>query len=133
MAPGLLRVRRGDRNTVTRTIALVAVLAAPLAAHMFAADVVQIRLAGHYFSEPATVDITVLVEPDPANRVLRVEADGDQMYRSTEFELRGGTDSRVHMVEFKDLEAGNYVLRAQVLGTDKVRGTATSELMVTGR
>lgn len=116
-----------------RTFALVAVVAAALTARVFAADVVQIRLAGHYFSEPATVDITVVVEPDRANRVLRVEADGDQMYRSTEVELQGDTDSRIHMVEFKDLEAGSYVLRAQVFGTDKVRGTATSEMMVTGR
>lgn len=79
------------------------------------------------------MDITVLVEPDAANRALRVEADGDQMYRSTEVELQGDTDSRVHVVEFKDLEAGNYVLRAQVFGADKVRGTAVSEMMVTGR
>lgn len=116
-----------------RMLALVAVVAAALVVRVYAADVVQIRLPGHYFSEPATVDITVVVEPDAANRVLRVEADGDQMYRSTEVELQGDTDSRVHMVEFKNLEAGNYVLRAQVLGADKVRGSATSEMMVTGR
>lgn len=116
-----------------RTVALLVVLAAALVARVAAADIVEIRLHGHYFSEPATVQITVMVEPDAANRVLRVEADGDQMYRSTDVELSGNTESRVHTVEFRNLEAGAYVLRAEVLSADKVRAVATSELMVTGR
>ncbi len=116
-----------------RTLALFVVLAAALGARVVAADVVEIRLHGHYYAEPATVQITVMVEPDPANRVLRVEADGDQMYRSTEVELSGDTESRLHTVEFRNLEAGDYVLRAEVLSSSKVRGVATSELMVTGK
>lgn len=115
------------------TIALLVAVAAAAGARMYAADVVEIRLNGHYYAEPATVQITVMVEPDPANRALRVEADGDQMYRSTEVELSGSDDSRLHTVEFKNLEAGAYVLRAEVLSTTKVRGVATSELMVTGK
>jgi len=98
----------------------------------FAGDVVEIRLRGHYFSEPATVQITVAVEPDAANRVLRVEADGDRMYRATEVTLQGDGDKRLHTVEFKNLPAGAYELRAEVLSSDRVRGMATQELLVAG-
>jgi hypothetical protein len=98
----------------------------------FAGDVVEIRLRGHYFSEPATVQITVAVEPDAANRVLRVEADGDRMYRATEVTLQGEGDKRLHTVEFKNLPAGAYELRAEVLSSDHVRGMATQELLVAG-
>ena len=42
-----------------------------------AADLVEIRLNGHFFSEPATLRITIAVEPDKANRTLRIEADGE--------------------------------------------------------
>ena len=99
---------------------------------VLAGDVVEIRLRGHYFSEPATVQITVAVEPDAANRVLRVEADGDRMYRSTEVTLSGETDKRLHTVEFKNLPAGEYELRAEVLSADHVRGMATQGLLVAG-
>jgi hypothetical protein len=117
-----------------RTLGLLIVVAAIVFASVVAAqDVVELRLRGHYFAEPATVDITVIVEPSPDNRVLRVEADGDRMYRSTEVELSGATDSRVHLVEFKNLEAGSYRVRAEVLSASKVRGQASSVLTVTGQ
>jgi hypothetical protein len=100
--------------------------------HTFAADIVEIRLRGHFFSEPATVEITIAVEPDAANRMLRIEADGDQVFRSTEVKLEGESDKRIHVVEFKNLPAGSYELRAQVLSQDKVRAMATQEMMVAG-
>jgi hypothetical protein len=115
-----------------RTIAFLFVILAAAGLRALAADLVEIRLRGHYFSEPATVQITVAVEPDAANRVLRIEADGDRLYRSTEVTLSGDTDKRLHTVEFKNLPAGEYELRAEVLGSDSVRGMATQELVVAG-
>jgi hypothetical protein len=35
-------------------------------------------------------------------------------------------------VQFKNLAAGGYTLRAQVLSTSSVRSQATQEIMVTG-
>jgi len=115
-----------------RIIALTAVLIGTAALRGIAGEVVEIRLRGHYFAAPATVQVTVAVEPDQANRTLRVEADGDRLYRSTEVELSGDTDKRLHTVEFKNLPAGAYELRAEVLSTDKVRGMASQELVVSG-
>jgi hypothetical protein len=131
---GCYGVDHGRRciNVKGRIFAVVFAVFGVAALRGFAGDVVEIRLRGHYFSEPATVQITVAVEPDAANRVLRVEADGDRLYRATELTLQGETDKRLHTVEFKNLPAGAYELRAEVLSVDHVRGMATQELLVSG-
>ena len=97
-----------------------------------AADVVEIRLQGHYFMEPATVQIIVAVEPDAANRTLRIEADSDQMFRASDLALGGAGEKRLHSVQFKNLPAGDYILRAEVLSAHSVRGMAEQPLVVTG-
>ena len=97
-----------------------------------ARDVVEIRLNGRYFVEPATVRILVAVEPDAENRALRIEADGDMMYRSSELTLSGADEKRLHSVEFRNLPAGHYMLRAEVRSAHDVRGMAEQDLVVTG-
>ena len=97
-----------------------------------AKDDVEIRLSGRYFAEPATVQMIIAIEPDAQNRTLRVEADGDNMFCSTEVQLSGDKEQRLHTVQFKNLAAGGYTLRAQVLSTSSVRSQATQEIMVTG-
>jgi hypothetical protein len=97
-----------------------------------AADVVELRLRGRYFMEPATVHITVAVEPDEANRVLRIEADGDTVFRASDVALSGAGEKRIHAMEFKNLPAGTYTLRAQVFSADDLRGMAEQELIVSG-
>jgi hypothetical protein len=95
-------------------------------------DVVEIRLRGRYYSEPATVRVLVAVEPDDANRTLVVEADGERLFRSSEVTLEGDRDQRVHTVEFKNLPAGEYVLRAEVRSASKIRGIDEAQLLVVG-
>ena len=114
------------------TLGVLVILLTTTALPGTAGDVVEIHLRGRYFSAPATVQVTVAVEPDAANRLLSIEADGDRVYRSTEVELSGVTDRRLHMIEFKNLPEGAYQLRAQVLSRDHVRGTARQELIVAG-
>jgi hypothetical protein len=97
-----------------------------------ALDLVEIRVSGHFFSEPATVRLLVTVEPDRANRTLRIEADGDRLFRSTEVNLDGLSEKRLHTVEFKNLPAGAYHVRAEVFSASEIRGMATEELTVLG-
>jgi hypothetical protein len=122
-------------NTVTRStrwIALAASLIALAGIAGAAKENVEIRLSGRYFSEPATVQLIVAVEPDAQNRTLRVEADGDNMFCSTEIQLAGDREQRLHTIRFKNLAAGEYTLRAQVLSNSSVRSQATQEIMVAG-
>ena len=97
-----------------------------------AAGVVELRLHGRYFAEPATVHVTIAIEPDVQNRTLLIEADSDAMFRASEITLDGANERRIHNIEFKNLPAGNYILRAEVRSSTESRGKATQELVVTG-
>ena len=97
-----------------------------------AGEIVEIRLRGRYFSEPATVQITVAIEPAKNHRALVIEADGESYFRSSSLTLAGEGEKRLHSVEFKNLPAGAYVLRAQVRSAQDVLATATQDLLVTG-
>ena len=97
-----------------------------------AREIVEIRVRGHYFSAPATVPITVAVEPGAQNRMLVVEADSEDYFRSSGIELAGENEKRLHSVEFKSLPAGEYTIRAEVRSKSEVLGTAVGALVVTG-
>jgi hypothetical protein len=116
-----------------RALLLIGGLLAATAMRGNARELVEIRLNGHYFAAPATVQMVIAVEPNADNRVLRIEADGDQMYRSTELDLEGQAEKRLHTIEFKNLPAGSYEVRAEVLSASSVRGMAVQELEVMGR
>ena len=120
---------------IRRTIASIAFLTLLFAAGAIpghAREVVGIVLHGKYFSEPATVRIVVDVEPDADNRRLLIEADGADLFRSSELGLSGKDEKRMHTFVFKNLSAGHYTLRAEVRSASQVRGRATSEVVVTG-
>lgn len=95
-------------------------------------DIVEIRLRGRYYAEPATVQITIAVEPDAVNRALRVEAESERMFRSSEITLEGANEKRIHTLEFKNLPAGEYTLSAAVFARGEVRAVATQALTVSG-
>jgi hypothetical protein len=97
-----------------------------------AREIVEIRVRGHYFSAPATVPITVAVEPGAQNRMLIVEADSEDYFRSSGVELAGENEKRLHSVEFKSLPAGEYTIRAEVRSKSDVLGSAVGGLVVTG-
>ena len=97
-----------------------------------AKSIVEIRVRGHYYAAPATIPLIVAVEPGADNRALVVEMDGEDYYRSSEIELEGDKDKRLHTLQFKSLPAGNYSLRAQVRSQTKVLGRAEADLVVTG-
>jgi hypothetical protein len=119
-------------RNIVRSIALILPLVALTGSVGSAKDNVEIRLSGRFFAEPATVQLVIAVEPNSANRTLRVEADGDNMFCATEIQLAGEREQRLHTVSFKNLAAGGYTLRAQVLSNRDVRSQAEQEIMVAG-
>ena len=119
------------KGTIVATAALL--LSAPFAAsHAPAKQIVEIRVRGHFFSAPATIPVTIAVEPGASNRALVVEADSDDYYRSSMIELDGENEKRLHSLELKNLPAGDYVVRAEVRSKSEILGTAVNELVVTG-
>jgi hypothetical protein len=119
-------------RNIIRWTALLIPLVALTGSVGSAKDNVEIRLTGRFFAEPATIQLIVAIEPDSQNRTLRVEADGDNMFCATEIQLAGANEQRLHTIEFKNLSAGGYTLRAQVMSTSSVRSQAEQEIMVAG-
>jgi len=115
-----------------RWVFLIASLVVLVGARGSAESNIQIRLSGRYYAEPATVQMIIAVTPSAENRTLRVEADGESMYCSTEIALAGDKEKRLHTIQFKNLSAGGYTLRAQVLSNSEVRSQATQEIFVAG-
>ena len=120
------------RRTIAWILGPLFVLAAGATMPGRAAEVVEIVLHGTYFSEPATVQFMVAVEPNEANRSLWIEADSADLYRASEITLSGAGDRRLHPIVFKNLSAGYYTLRAEVRSSSGVRGMVTREMVVTG-
>ena len=49
-----------------------------------------------------------------------------------EIPLQGDKEQRLHTIQFKNLAAGEYTLRAQVLSNSSVRSQTEQGIMVTG-
>jgi hypothetical protein len=97
-----------------------------------AEQVVDVKIRGYLVNAPATVMVTVRVPPDARNRALAVMADSGDFSRRSTIELDGEYDAPVHQMWFKELPEGDYVVTAEVLGADGVRGYAQAELRVLG-
>ena len=69
-----------------------------------------------------------------SNRTLRIEADGDEMFRASELSLeRRHARSGCTHLRSRICSAGYYTLRAQVLSTRMTSAApATQEVVVTG-
>ena len=87
-------------RNIIRCAALILPLSA-LSGTVGAKDNVEIRLSGHFYAEPATVQMIVAIEPNAENRTLRVEADGATCSARPRVALAGdkGTASPHHSVQ----------------------------------
>jgi hypothetical protein len=93
-------------------------------------DSLKVQVSGHYYAEPATVDVLVAVEPSKDNRILRVEADGGDFFRASDFALAGEAERKYHTVMFRNIPAGEYVIRAVLLNGQRELATAQTALSV---
>jgi hypothetical protein len=113
----------------TLSVVAAAAVAAGGAA-LRAQDPLKVQVNGHYYAEPATVDVLVAVEPSKENRVLRVEADGLDFFRASDLALAGETERKYHTVMFRNIPAGDYVIRAVLLSDQRELASAQTALSV---
>jgi hypothetical protein len=64
---------------------------------------------------PATVRVRARVEPSAENRKLTIIADGDDYYRSSEFQLEGDQAPPTVELRFPSLPGGNYEIYAVLI------------------
>jgi hypothetical protein len=116
----------GTRTSSTIAAALCLALILPLSAQ----KQLEMRVPAHILTAPAELQVSLYVEPHRDNRALVVEADGDNMFTSSQLPLEGGTEKRFHLVRFRSLLPGEYVIRATLHSGDGVRATISTRLVV---
>lgn len=97
-----------------------------------AKNAVSLRVTPQMAAAPATVSITVYVEPNDKNRVLVIEDDSATYYRSSHLELDGEKAARTHMVMFRGLPPGEHRVIASVHGTNGFREVVSTTVTVVG-
>jgi hypothetical protein len=122
-----------------RVLTLLAVIAAlmavsPLASDLGAADRVHIRVWPATSMAPTSFTIRVMIERHAANRWIKVTAESDSYFGSSEGQLEGERSSRLRVVQFRDVPAGTYEVRAVVLDQDRdVIAAGLTTAIVIGR
>ena len=75
----------------------------------------HVRVSPTMAHAPADLYIYVSVARRPDNRLLRVSAESDDFFRSSETQLDGENSARVTLVRFRELPPGNYEIRAELI------------------
>jgi len=132
------RITPIGRRALTRLRLLVAIVAlvvgSPLATGLDAADSVNIRVWPATSMAPTSFTVRVIIERQAANRWIKVTVDSENYFGSSEGQLEGERSSRLRVVQFRDVPAGTYEVRAVVLDQNgDVIGAGQTTAMVIGR
>src|SRR5437879_4760724 len=79
---------------------------------------------------PAIVRVEAIVERDDSNRALRITAESDTFYRSSEITLDGAHGPVVSVVDFSSLPTGTYEVTGILTGTSGRRAASTKVVRV---
>jgi hypothetical protein len=91
----------------------------------------HVRISPTMAHAPADLYIYVSVARRPDNRLLRVSAESDDFFRSSETQLDGDHSARVTVVRFRELPPGDYEVRAElIVSTGRTVDTAKRSVAV---
>src|SRR5262245_322457 len=79
---------------------------------------------------PGYVRVPAFVDASDDNRGLEVIAQSEDFVRSSTIELNGAAAPRLNVFDFPNLPAGEYEVRAALLGRNGVRATTTQTVLV---
>jgi hypothetical protein len=79
---------------------------------------------------PAVVRVQAIVARDASNRMLRIIAESDSFYRSSEIQLDGANGPLVSVLDFPSLPTGTYQVTGILMGTNGQRAAATKTVRV---
>jgi hypothetical protein len=91
-----------------------------------------LRVHPRFAPELGAVQVTAIVRPHPDNRVLVIEAECDNYYRSSEMQLDGENARRAHVLTLSNLPSGSCELTAKLRSGHDERGRASGNFMVSG-
>jgi hypothetical protein len=79
---------------------------------------------------PGFVRIEARVDRDASNRVVRIIAESDQFYRSSDIPLDGENGPNIAVLDLRALPTGTYQITGILVGTDGQRAAASRVLRV---
>ena len=91
-----------------------------------ASEQVRVRVSPQNTMGPADVLVYVTLERSADNRLLRVSAESESFFRSSELSLEGEGSARISILRFRELPAGEYDVTADVIGADGHRRAVAS-------
>ena len=116
-------------------IVLVVTLAGvPPPAAARAAERVYIRVWPTTAMAPTDFLVRVIIDRNAANLWIRITAESADYFGSSEGQLDGERSSRLRVVQFREVPAGSYEVRAVVFDQNGgVTGSAQASALVIGR
>ena len=115
-------------------VIVAVIVVSPLANDLGAADRVHIRVWPATSMAPTSFTVRVFIERHAANRWIKVSVESAAYFGSSEGQLEGERSSRLRLVQFRDVPAGAYEVKAAVLDQHgDVIGSAHTRAMVIGR
>ena len=95
---------------------------------------VEVRLSARFALEQEIVRSLIRVAPHRDNRLLRVEIESPDFFRSSDVQLEGELAARNHFFSWKALPPGSYDLIVTVLGSQgpRIRRHVSFDVVGTG-
>jgi hypothetical protein len=115
-------------------VIVTVIVVSPLSGDLGAADRVHIRVWPATSMAPTSFTVRVFIERHAENRWIKVTVESESYFGSSEGQLEGERSSRLRLVQFRDVPAGAYDVRAAVLDQHgAVIGAAQATARVIGR
>jgi hypothetical protein len=95
-----------------------------------AEELVSIRVTPQFCVEGSNVRIVVRIEPHDENRLLKIEADSANFFRSSSIQLSGARAPLEHLLLLREVPSGTYEVRATVTREDDESRSAVKMLRV---
>lgn len=105
-------------HTRMKTALVVSAMVGLGTLHGDATQRLNIRVAPAVSSAPAVIQIYVGVQPRAENRLLRVSAESEDFFRSSEAQLDGEQSARMITFTFRGMPEGDYQVSAQLIGSN---------------
>lgn len=114
-----------------RVVPCIAIAWLLSASQLGSGGAVSVRVSPTVAREPARITVRVSVEPNADNRGLEVVAESATFFRSSYLQLDGERAARTSVFQYRDLPAGNYVVRAVLLDREGERdGIAVAKVTI---